>query len=60
MLAVEALKDDQTREGNLLLLRFDGERWENFMQEEYKNNAIGTRVVGAVDLATSGFDDFCT
>merc|ERR1711915_710499 len=57
---LEALEDDQTREGNLLLLRFDGERWENFMQEEYKHHAIGTRVVGAVDLATSGFDDFCT
>jgi len=56
------LAGDGKRRGSLLVHEFDGEKWEETqkvrisgLDDRYKGN----RAV-AVDLATSGFDKFCT
>jgi len=53
--------DGQRRRGGVLVHEFDGEKWEETQQVRFSSlddRYKGNRAV-AVDLATSGFEEFC-
>merc|ERR1712083_496652 len=55
---LEALKDEESRKESLLLLRFDGEKWENFIKMNTNTNPkalvlLALWILPALDLVTS-------
>ena len=61
-LKIFALVGDGKRRGaSVLFYEFDGEKWEEIHKERYDgldDRYRGNRAI-AVDLATSGFNEFC-